>query len=142
VHVDESGITLHGIEHGPNRIRRIFAEVNRVLHELDYGSDMLFDVQRRSTGKWEVLAVVGDVDLATFPQLVAAISALTGEWRAVDLTGVDYFDSLCTGALISAELAAQAAGSELMIVATDRTAESLRILAKNNVIKIQESLPD
>lgn len=103
---------------------------------------MLFDVQRRSTGKWEVLAVVGDVDLATFPQLVAAISALTGEWRAVDLTGVDYFDSLCTGALISAELAAQAAGSELMIVATDRTAESLRILAKNNVIKIQESLPD
>lgn len=71
---------------------------------------MLFHVSERRDGDRTVLAVIGDVDLATLPELAGRIARAPGEQLVVDLDAVDYFDPLCVGALVAGQLRAQRAG--------------------------------
>lgn len=61
---------------------------------------MLFDVQVLERSGWAVVAVVGDVDLATLPTLRQEAELVDAERVAVDLSGVDHFDPLGFGVVI------------------------------------------
>lgn len=78
---------------------------------------MLFEVRRRSEDGVDVVSVVGDVDLATMPRLVEAVSAATGE-LVIDLSGVDWFDPVCSGVLVAADLRGRRSGSPVTVVAS------------------------
>lgn len=89
----------------------------------------MFDVQRRTVDSSEVLSVVGDVDLATLPELAAAITELLGPGRVgsvtLDLAGVDYIDPVCLGVLVNAGLRSRRAGGDLTVVASGPVRELL-----------------
>lgn len=67
---------------------------------------MVFDIQQFAHGRWTVVAVVGDVDLAGAPAFRAAIAtgARTafeqGGGLAVDLRAVDFLDSIGIGVVV------------------------------------------
>lgn len=85
---------------------------------------MLFDVQIADRDGWIVLAVVGELDLATGPRVrQAVIRALTTPGRrdtpprlAIDLSGVDLIDSIGLGVLIGALRRVRAVDGELVLV--------------------------
>ncbi len=66
---------------------------------------MLFalDVSRR--GSWTVVAVVGELELATAPRLRQAVVSAVGDGQidiVLDLSGVDFVDSVGLGVVVSA----------------------------------------
>jgi anti-sigma B factor antagonist len=68
-----------------------------------------------------VLAVRGEIDVASAPEFHASLSDLIGkgsEVVVVDLSGVSFIDSSGLGALVGAEKEMRAAGHELRLVVT------------------------
>ena len=66
---------------------------------------MLFALEVSPHGRWTVLAVTGELELATAPRLRQAVVSLVGEGRVdivVDLSGVDFLDSVGLGVIVSA----------------------------------------
>lgn len=66
-----------------------------------------------------VIAVSGEVDLATAPQLEAAIAAVDAGVVVADLTGVTFIDSTGLRVLIGAHEAARDTGGRFAIVVDD-----------------------
>ncbi len=64
-----------------------------------YGRAVLFDVRILPVGEWDVLCVVGDLDLATMPALRQGYDRLDSHSAAVDLSGVDHVDPVTLGVL-------------------------------------------
>lgn len=54
-----------------------------------------------------MVAVVGDVDLATMPSLSSHLGAAEASALALDISGVDHFDPLCFGVVVAAALKAK-----------------------------------
>lgn len=77
---------------------------------------MLFDVRTVHRGEWEVVQVVGDVDLATIPSLRAHLDQVRGSKVAVDLSGVDLFDPLGFGVVLGAAMRATRQGATFAVV--------------------------
>ena len=77
---------------------------------------MLFDAQLRERDGWHLLAVVGDLDLATLPQLRTAADQLAGPQVGVDLTSVGYLDTVVLGVLLGARLRARRGGARFVVV--------------------------
>jgi anti-sigma B factor antagonist len=71
-------------------------------------------------GKWVVIAIGGEVDLATAPTLRSKLVALAAEYPgspiAVDLGGVSFIDSSGLGVLIGARRRAVENGGTLVLV--------------------------
>jgi anti-anti-sigma factor len=61
-----------------------------------------------------ILAVTGEIDLASSPDLTACLDALDGT-VVVDLTGVTFLDSSGMGALVAARKRLQAGGGDLSV---------------------------
>jgi anti-sigma B factor antagonist len=84
-----------------------------------------FDLSVTSDGEWAVLAVSGEVDLATAPAVRECLNGLAGggvRHVVVDLQGVDFLDSVGLGVLVAASRrlrAAEPAGS-LRLVCTNQ----------------------
>ena len=77
-----------------------------------------FGYEYRSTGDRIVVAVEGEIDLATAPALLAALrDAVASPASAVvaDLTGVEFIDSSGVHALLVAAAAARQHGSRLIV---------------------------
>ena len=68
---------------------------------------MLFDVRILRHGDWSVLAVVGEVDLATMPALRQELDQLDGDRVAVDLGSVDYLEPVALGLIVAGSLKAR-----------------------------------
>lgn len=81
-----------------------------------YGEAVLFDVRTLTRDGWTVVAVVGDVDLATIPSLNSKLAVADERNVALDLSGVDLFDALGTGVLVAAARRAHRADSDFAIV--------------------------
>jgi anti-sigma B factor antagonist len=82
-----------------------------------------FEISESVHGGHPVLSVVGELDVATAPDLRArlddAIDRAHQDAVSVDLLGVTFIDSTALGVLISGLKRSQAAGGELRIVVAE-----------------------
>ncbi len=86
---------------------------------------MLFDVRVLRVGEWSVLAVVGDMDLATLPSLRQELDRLDGALTAIDLSGVDYVDPVSLGVILTGSLRATRRGGRFTVVCPPGPARDL-----------------
>ena len=98
---------------------------------------MLFDVQVTTRDSAEVISVIGDVDLATLPRMAAALDGATAEVVEVDLRSVDWFDPLCLGVLIAADLRVRRRGGALVVRADGQVADMLAESRVDTVLTVQ-----
>ena len=91
-----------------------------------------------------VVAVAGEVDLATIDQVEEVLAEALGTGRVVvDLSACDFIDSSGLRALVTARSAAEESGGSLVLVTED--AGILRVLsvaALDRVFEIHATLPD
>lgn len=104
--------------------------------------DLGIDVTDR--GDWAVLAVTGEIDVATAPQLREALVGLVGDERSrivVDLSGVDFLDSTGLGVLVGALKRARSHDGELALAcAQPRVLRVFEITGLTQVFAIHETL--
>ena len=82
---------------------------------------MQFEVNVAPVDDWSVVAVAGEVDVATAPALRKATIALLGEGHhrmVLDLEAVDFLDSTGLGVLIGLLRRIRLAGGDLRVVCT------------------------
>jgi len=91
-----------------------------------------------------VLAVSGEIDLATAPDLQQALAAASGAEHVVaDLSAVTFMDSTGLRVLISAHEAASTAGHKLSLVAPEgMVTKVLRITGVDRELNVFGSLSD
>lgn len=103
---------------------------------------MLFDLQRRTVAGTEVVAVIGDVDLASLPGLATALGDLgdlgPGGEVMLDLGGVDYFDPVCLGALVAADLRVRRVGGVMTVLARDAVRDLLIETRMSEIMRVVE----
>jgi anti-sigma B factor antagonist len=79
----------------------------------------LFDVVVTSTGRWALVSVTGELDVATAPRLrQEAVRLVSGGQVDVilDLGGVDFLDSTGLGVIIGILKRVRSHGGELVVV--------------------------
>ncbi len=112
---------------------------------------MLFDVQVADREGWTVLAVVGEVDLATGPRVRQAVIRALGDTRSaggvprmvIDLSGVDLIDSIGLGVMIGALRRVRAASGELVLVVSDPRVQAVFVATDlDRVFTIRASLDE
>ena len=84
--------------------------------------DETFAISERTGNGCSIVSVVGELDVATAPDLRARLDSAIDRGPAVvvaDLLGVTFLDSTALGALIGVLKRCQAAGGELRIVAAE-----------------------
>lgn len=77
---------------------------------------MLFDARTRDLDGWQVVAVVGDLDLATLPRFRSAVEGLAGPSVGVDLTSAAYLDTVVLGVLLGARVRTRRTGGRFAVV--------------------------
>lgn len=103
---------------------------------------MLFDVRTVPRGDWEVVQVVGDVDLATVPSLRAHLDQVRADHVAVDLGGVDLFDTLGFGLVIGAAMRSARRGATFVVVCpAGRPRELFAESGVDRILTVVDSLP-
>ena len=115
---------------------------------------MVFDVQVSEHDGATVLALVGELDLASAPKVRQAVVQALGTPTAgaagrapaglvVDLRGVDFIDSTGLGVLIGARRRTRAARGELRVVVADpRMLELFRETDLDRVFALYPTLDD
>jgi len=88
---------------------------------------VLFDVRIVPAGRWDLLCVVGDMDLATIPALRQALDRTESPDVAVDLSGVDHLDPVTLGVLFVGSLRARRAGGRFAVVCPAGPARDLLV---------------
>ncbi len=106
--------------------------------------DLSFGVSQH--GAWSVVALRGEVDVATVPSMRARFLELAGAGSAqlvVDLDSVDFLDSTGLGVLIGARKRARSAGGDLRLVCTnDRITKVLVATGLDAVFSVHHSIAD
>jgi anti-sigma B factor antagonist len=77
---------------------------------------MLFDVRTLQLHGWVVVSVVGEIDLATIPELRQHCERVEGEKIVLDLSGVDHFDVLGFGVVHGLQLRVARRGGRFAVV--------------------------
>ena len=98
---------------------------------------MLFDVQVSTGPDGTVVSVVGDVDVASLPRLASALERAPAPVLAIDLRSVDWFDPLCIGVLVAADLRTRRQGESLQVRATGSVAEMLAETRLDSVLGVE-----
>ena len=95
---------------------------------------------------WQVLALAGDVDVASAPRLRDRLVQLitNGPPRVVvDMSGLTFIDSMGLGALISGLKRARAHGGDLRLVGpSDHVAEVLAITRLDAAFLVTDTVDD
>ena len=97
--------------------------------------DLGLDVTDRNG--WAVLAVTGEVDVATAPRLREQLISLVSEGKVkivVDLEGVDFLDSTGLGVLVGALKRVRTQDGELGLVCTE--ARILKVFEITGLTKV------
>lgn len=92
-----------------------------------------------------VLAVVGDVDLATVPRLHDALTRLVGDHPggcvAIDLDGVGVLDDSGLGVVLGAAGRARESGGDLVVICSDaRLRARLSLTGLDRAITVRSTL--
>jgi anti-sigma B factor antagonist len=106
---------------------------------------MAFAIEDRPGTAWVVLAVNGDVDIATAPELRTRLARAVDGHPAVvvDLAAVGFMDSTGLGVLVAAYNRAAAAGRRLVIARPQRIVRNaLHLVQVDSVIDVYDSLDD
>jgi anti-sigma B factor antagonist len=104
------------------------------------------EMETSANGDWLVLAVAGEVDLNTAPQLKERINGLITQGHSnlvVDLEGVEFMDSTGLSALVSGLMRTSESGGGMAVVCT--RPQVLRLLALtglDQVLKVHGSVAE
>ena len=104
---------------------------------------MAFAIRAEPAGPAVVLAVEGDVDIATAPALREALAEVLGTHKGVvvDLAAVPFMDSTGLGVLVAARNRAAAAGCAFVLARPQRIVrKALRLVQVDTVVDVHESL--
>jgi anti-sigma B factor antagonist len=97
-------------------------------------------------GSWAVLAVAGEVDVATVPRLREQLHSLVAQGRhhiVVDLEGVDFLDSTGLGVLVGALKRVRTNGGELALVCTQsRIRKVFEVTGLTKVFSLYDSVDE
>jgi len=103
-----------------------------------------FHVRRGEQGRWTVVHVVGEVDLATAPryrsELVAA--AADADALAVDLTSCDLIDSVGLGVTVGAARRVRARDGRFAVVAGARVRRTFETSRIDEIVDVVVSLDE
>ena len=106
--------------------------------------DQEFEIEERVDATLPVIAVSGEIDVATAPQLRECLHRViaAGESTVVlDLLGVTFLDSTALGVLVGALKRCRELGGDLHIVVADpRIMKIFEITGLTNVFTIADSL--
>ena len=104
---------------------------------------MLFALDVIPRGSWTVLAVTGEVELATAPRVRQRIVGLVGEGHhhlVLDLSGVDFVDSVGLGVVVGALKRTRSHGGDLLVSGADERVR--RLFAVTRLDEIVELYDD
>jgi len=103
-----------------------------------------FQIEERSEHGATIVAVSGEIDVATAPQLQESLHALIAQGRAslvIDLLAVTFLDSTALGVLVGALKRCREQGGELQLVVADaRIMKIFEITGLLTVFPIVDSL--
>ena len=106
--------------------------------------DQEFQIEEKTAGALPVVAVSGEIDVATAPQLRECLHRVIAEGDAtvvLDLLGVTFLDSTALGVLVGALKRCRELGGELHVVVADpRIMKIFEITGLTNVFTITDSL--
>jgi anti-sigma B factor antagonist len=106
--------------------------------------DQEFHIEERGGGGVPVVAVSGEIDVATAPQLRECLHGVISENSAtivVDLLGVTFLDSTALGVLVGALKRCRELGGDLQVVVVDpRIVKIFEITGLTSVFTIADSL--
>jgi anti-sigma B factor antagonist len=105
----------------------------------------VFGIEAATSGRHLVVAVRGDVDIATAPALRDALADAVKRSAAVvvDLADVPFLDSTGLGVLVAAANRARAGGRTLVIARPRQIVRNaLRLVQVDTVIDVYDSLDD
>jgi anti-sigma B factor antagonist len=113
----------------------------------DWGvMEQAFRIEEQVERGVPVVAVIGEIDVATAPQLRECLHRVIAEGRAtvvLDLLGVTFLDSTALGVLVGALKRCRELGGELHIVVTDaRIKKIFEITGLNKVFPIVDALAE
>jgi anti-sigma B factor antagonist len=108
--------------------------------------DLTFEIAEKRIDDVSVVAVTGEIDMATAPDLKACLVALESERVSaivVDLTGVSFIDSTALGVLVGAYRRQEEAGGTLKLVVTEpRVRKVLEITDLTRVFPVFASVDE
>jgi anti-sigma B factor antagonist len=106
--------------------------------------DQDFQVEERAGTSPPVIAVRGEIDVATAPQLRECLHRVIAQGDStvvIDLLGVTFLDSTALGVLVGALKRCRELGGELHLVVSDpRIVKIFEITGLTNVFNIADSL--
>jgi anti-sigma B factor antagonist len=103
-----------------------------------------FRIEERTDGSVPVIAVAGEIDVATAPQLRECLHRVIAQGQTtviLDLLGVTFLDSTALGVLVGALKRCRELGGELHVVVADaRIMKIFEITGLTKVFPIADSL--
>lgn len=106
--------------------------------------DQDFQIEEQPNGDTPVIAVSGEIDVATAPQLRECLHRVVGAGNTtvvLDLLGVSFLDSTALGVLVGALKRCREQGGDLHVVIADpRILKIFEITGLTNVFTIADSL--
>jgi anti-sigma B factor antagonist len=108
--------------------------------------DQDFRIEERAGAAHPVIAVSGEIDVATAPQLREYLHRVIAQGESsivLDLLGVTFLDSTALGVLVGALKRCRELGGDLYVVVADpRIMKIFEITGLSNVFTIADSLQD
>lgn len=106
--------------------------------------DQEFQIEETSTGTLPVVAVRGEIDVATAPQLRECLHRVIADGQStivLDILDVTFLDSTALGVLVGALKRCRELGGDLYVVVADpRIVKIFEITGLTNVFTITETL--
>jgi anti-sigma B factor antagonist len=105
---------------------------------------VLFDVRVSEVEDWTVVTIVGELDLATVPQARQKVHPVTGRKGArvvLDLSDVDFLDSIGLGLIVGALKRVRDHGGELAVVVPEgRALRVFELTGLDRIMRLEPSV--
>jgi len=124
--------------------RHLGRRITEEHHTGEYRVDQEFRIEERTDMRPPVIAVSGEIDVATAPQLRECLHGVIAQGDAtvvLDLLGVTFLDSTALGVLVGALKRCREAGGDLQVVVADpRIMKIFEITGLTSVFTIADTV--